>query len=170
MPCVAILGPLLFPENKKNWKLISGLSYRWASKPNWPNPLSSSPATPLPRVKHSSPISQLLYFELRTTYRIGVHCKKGETEQKWLTGFWFDCLWKIHKCLGIQICLCRNTYYLQLTWNKPLNTWMLLSSFTVCQSYGMWTVPNHESVHLHPQISHSTSTKSCTPVSNLSKT
>lgn len=47
---------------------------------------------------------------------------------------------------------------------------MLLSSFTVCQSYSMWTVPNHESVHLHPQISHSTSTKSCTPVSNLSKT
>lgn len=31
-------------------------------------------------------------------------------------------------------------------------------------------MPNHESVHLHPQISHSTSTKSCTPVSNLSKT
>lgn len=51
-----------------------------------------------------------------------------------------------------------------------LNTWLLLSSSTVCPSSGIWTMPNHESVQLHPQISQSNSTKRCTPVSNLSKT
>lgn len=37
-------------------------------------------------------------------------------------------------------------------------------SFTDCQSSGKWAVSNHVSLHLHSQISHSSSTKRCMPV------
>lgn len=41
---------------------------------------------------------------------------------------------------------------------------MLLSSFTDYQSSGKWAISNHVSFHLHPQVSHSSSTKRCMPV------